>query len=143
MLASPFWENPLFFASFSKMEKQAVTDVTACSLFCLIFGRRTKGMSLVSHGVWLSTRGGKFFSVLRKRKVLDFIAALTFLVKRNGEFSSVIKAYKDFKKMKSQYKKTSSQSYPSCVYYKSLVIQSKLKLKQRFSELNQRNNFLK
>jgi hypothetical protein len=85
----------------------------------------------------------KVDSVLRKRKVLDFIAALTFLVKRNGEFSSVIKAYKDFKKMKSQYKKTSSQSYPSCVYYKSLVIQSKLKLKQRFSELNQRNNFLK
>lgn len=85
----------------------------------------------------------KVDSVLRKRKVLDFIAALTFLVKRNGEFSSVIKAYKDFKKMKSQYKKTSSQSYPSCVCHKSLVIQSKLKLKQRFSELNQRNNFLK
>jgi GT2 family glycosyltransferase len=77
----------------------------------------------------------KVNSILRKRKILDFIAALTFLPKRNGEFSSVIKAYKDFKKMKSQYKKSTSQTYPSCVYDKSIVIQNKLKSKHTFTQL--------
>lgn len=85
----------------------------------------------------------KVDSILRKRKILDFIAALTFLFKRNGEFSSVRKAYKDFNKMKTQYKKTTTQSYPSCVFEKSIVIQSKIKLKQRFSSLNLRDNLLK
>jgi hypothetical protein len=69
---------------------------------------------------------------------LDFVAALTFLLKRNGEFSSVIKAYKDFKKMKSQYKKSTVEAYPTCVFQKSIVIQNKVKLKQRFFEINQR-----
>jgi GT2 family glycosyltransferase len=80
----------------------------------------------------------KVDSILRKRKILDFIAALTFLLKRNGEFSSVIKAYKDFKKMKSQYKKSTVETYPTCVFQKSIVIQNKVKLKQRFFEINQR-----
>lgn len=80
----------------------------------------------------------KVDSILRKRKILDFIAALTFLLKRNGEFSSVMKAYKDFKKMKSQYKKSTVETYPTCVFQKSIVIQNKVKLKQRFFEINQR-----
>lgn len=80
----------------------------------------------------------KVDSILRKRKILDFVAALTFLLKRNGEFSSVIKAYKDFKKMKSQYKKSTVETYPTCVFQKSIVIQNKVKLKQRFFEINQR-----
>lgn len=80
----------------------------------------------------------KVDSILRKRKILDFVAALTFLLKRNGEFSSVMKAYKDFKKMKSQYKKSTVETYPTCVFQKSIVIQNKVKLKQRFFEINQR-----
>lgn len=80
----------------------------------------------------------KVDSILRKRRILDFIAALTFLFKRNGEFSSVMKAYKDFKKMKSQYKKSTVETYPTCVFQKSIVIQNKVKLKQRFFEINQR-----
>ncbi len=85
----------------------------------------------------------KVDSILRKRRILDFIAALTFLLKRNGEFASVMKAHKDFKKMKLQYKKSTVKTYPTCVFGKSIVIQSKIKLKQRFSELNLRNNLLK
>lgn len=80
----------------------------------------------------------KVDSILRKRKILDFVAALTFLLKRNGEFSSVMKAYKDFKKMKSQYKKSTVETYPTCVFQKSIVIQNKVKLKQRFFEINLR-----
>lgn len=80
----------------------------------------------------------KVDSILRKRRILDFVAALTFLFKRNGEFSSVMKAYKDFKKMKSQYKKSTVETYPTCVFQKSIVIQNKVKLKQRFFEINQR-----
>ncbi len=85
----------------------------------------------------------KVNSILRKRKILDLIAALTFLTKRNGEFSAVLKAHKDFKKMSKQYKKSTALSYPTCVFNKSIVVQSKLKLKQRFSEINLRNNLLK
>lgn len=85
----------------------------------------------------------KVNSILRKRKILDLIAALSFLTKRNGEFNAVLKAHKDYKKMRKQYKKSETLSYPTCVFNKSIVIQSKLKLKQRFSEINLRNNFLK
>ncbi len=85
----------------------------------------------------------KVNSILRKRRILDLIAALSFLTKRNGEFNAVLKAHKDYKKMRKQYKKSEALSYPTCVFNKSIVVQSKLKLKQRFSEINLRNNFLK
>lgn len=85
----------------------------------------------------------KVDSILRKRRILDFIAALTFLLKRNGEFSSVRKAYKDFNKMKTQYKKSTAKSYPNCVYHKSIVFQSKIKFSLSFNKIKLRENLLK
>lgn len=80
----------------------------------------------------------KVDSTLCKRKLLDLIAAFTFLLKgKTGEFSSVFKAHKDFKKMKLQYSKSSSKNYPSCVFHKGIVLENKLKRKKTFSDLNE------
>lgn len=78
----------------------------------------------------------KLTSILFKRRILDLIAAFSFLAQgKAGEFKSVFKAYKDFKKMKSEYEKSKALDYPTCVYHKSIVFQHKLKSIKRFTDL--------
>ena len=78
----------------------------------------------------------KLTSILFKRRILDLIAAVSFLAQgKTGEFKSVFKAYKDFKKMKSEYEKSKAFDYPTCVYHKSIVFQHKLKSIKRFTDL--------
>ena len=81
-------------------------------------------------------------SVLRKRRFLDFVAAVVFLLQaKPKEAIAVRKAYKAFGEMKKYYQSSgeSVASYPNCVYYKSIVVEAKLKGKKRFEDLEVSN----
>jgi GT2 family glycosyltransferase len=77
-------------------------------------------------------------SVLRKRRFLDFVAAIVFLLQaKPKEAIAVRKAYKAFNEMKKYYQSSgeSVHSYPDCVYHRSIVVDAKLKGKKRFEDL--------
>lgn len=77
-------------------------------------------------------------SVLQKRRFLDFVAAVAFLLQaKPREAIAVRKAYKAFNEMKKHYasSRESVASYPDCVYHKSIVAEAKLKGKKRFEDL--------
>lgn len=77
--------------------------------------------------------------ILKKRKYLDLLAALVFLLTSSkSEYKAVIQARKEFNKIKGQFsikRDNQVKDYPSCVYTKSLVISSKLKHLNHFPSL--------
>ncbi|MFN8145788.1 MAG: glycosyltransferase family 2 protein [Bacteroidia bacterium] len=84
-----------------------------------------------------------FFRVLIARTILDFTAALTFLI-RNGkaDFKAVFRAHRDFHKMKHLYKsnRTNTHSthnqYFNLIFWGSVVIEFYLFRSRKFSDLN-------
>ncbi len=81
----------------------------------------------------------KVDKILKKRKYLDLLAAFVFLITSSkSEYKAVIKARKEFNKIKKQFdnkRDNKIKDYPSCVYTKSLVISSKIKHLNHFSRL--------
>ncbi|MBQ0113217.1 MAG: glycosyltransferase family 2 protein [Bacteroidales bacterium] len=80
----------------------------------------------------------KLRSVLRKRKYMDMLAAVVFLLTTNRqEYKAVLQARKDFYSMLPQFKEKrmkNIEEYPSCVLKKSLVLCSKLWRKNKFTD---------
>ncbi len=81
-------------------------------------------------------------SVFRRRRFLDFVAAVMFLVQgKPKEAKAVRDAYKAFGEMKNHYSsnRKAVSSYPDRVYRKSIVLSAKLFGKKRFSDLNDKD----
>lgn len=76
--------------------------------------------------------------IILKRKLLDFVAAVAFLLQgKPKELLSVWKAHRDFAKMKSFYRREKPiADYPDCVYRKSIVAACKLLGKKYFTQLD-------
>lgn len=78
-------------------------------------------------------------SVLRLRIVLDWVAALSFLLKGNaGEFRAVFKAHREFRQWLPalRIKRAAIQPHEvSCIYPKSLLVQYHLKGRKHFGQL--------
>lgn len=81
----------------------------------------------------------QYRKVMVIRAFLDILAAFVFLLTSStGEFKAVIKARRDFKKMKPSFEAkriNNITTYPSMVYKKSIVFASKLRHKTSFLDI--------
>ena len=77
--------------------------------------------------------------VIRLRIVLDWVAAVTFLLQgKGGEFKAVFKAHKEYRQWKLSLKEKRSRLSPqevSCVYKGKLLLDYHLRSKKHFSQL--------